>query len=114
MSYTDHIECPHCRRVIELEVDIDYNGLDDIQAVIKPLPTQDICPECLGLRPGDERVRAGMKCSVCAGEWMPTIMVCEDCQTDRDYCCDCNEGDLYKSPDLPGKEPYDTGRVPAL
>ena len=25
----------------------------------------------------------------------------DDCQADKDYCCDCNEGDLYKSPDQP-------------
>ncbi len=26
-----------------------------------------ICPECFQVRPGDERVKAGMKCGVCAG-----------------------------------------------
>lgn len=25
--------------------------------------------------------------------------ICEDCQRDRDRCCDCFEGDLYLSPD---------------
>ena len=29
---------------------------------------QEICPECGQERPGDERVKAGMKCSLCAGD----------------------------------------------
>ncbi len=26
---------------------------------------------------------------------------CDDCQQDKDYCCDCHKGNLYKSPDQP-------------
>lgn len=26
-------------------------------------------------------------------------LVCCDCQKDKDYCCDCCDGDLYVSPD---------------
>ena len=25
--------------------------------------------------------------------------MCYDCRVDRDYCCDCDRGDLYLSPD---------------
>lgn len=25
---------------------------------------------------------------------------CQDCRMDKDYCCDCTEGTLYKSPDI--------------
>jgi len=35
----------------------------------------EICPECGEVRPGDERVKAGMKCSVCAGEWIPDALL---------------------------------------
>ena len=37
MSYTDEIECPHCHKTIELEVEIEYGGDDDIYAVINPI-----------------------------------------------------------------------------
>ena len=25
----------------------------------------------------------------------------DDCQADKDYCCDCCDGSLYRSPDQP-------------
>jgi len=34
--YKDQIECPHCHKGIELEVDIEYGGIDDTYAVINP------------------------------------------------------------------------------
>jgi len=37
MSYTDKIECPHCHKAIEVEVDIEGMG-DDTYANINPLP----------------------------------------------------------------------------
>ena len=27
---------------------------------------------------------------------------CTDCQQDKDYCCDCDNGSLYISPDMVG------------
>lgn len=38
----------------------------------------EICPECGQVRPGDERVKAGMKCGICAGEWLPAAMGLEE------------------------------------
>ena len=33
-------------------------------------------------------------------EWKPgEEKICEDCRRDKDYCCDCVDGDLYISPD---------------
>jgi hypothetical protein len=26
---------------------------------------------------------------------------CQDCQQDKDYCCDCYNGGMYVSPDIP-------------
>jgi len=38
------------------------------EAMAKPQnPDMPICPECLQYRPDDERVKAGMKCGICAG-----------------------------------------------
>lgn len=37
MGYTDKIECPHCHKEIEVEVEIEYGGIDDINAVISPI-----------------------------------------------------------------------------
>ena len=37
MAYTDNIECPHCHETIELEIEIEYAGYDDIYAVMYPI-----------------------------------------------------------------------------
>jgi predicted amidophosphoribosyltransferase len=44
---------------------IDKKGFCEICGAPPDPPDPDRCPECLQLRPGDERVRAGMKCSFC-------------------------------------------------
>jgi hypothetical protein len=31
----------------------------------------------------------------------PLDDLCEECQKDKDYCCDCYDHSLYKSPDAP-------------
>lgn len=31
----------------------------------------------------------------------------DDCQQDKDYCCDCNNGDLYRFPDFVLKTFYE-------
>jgi len=40
MSYGDKIKCPHCKRDIELEVDIEGYG-DDAYANINAIPNQN-------------------------------------------------------------------------
>ena len=42
--------------------------------LVEEAKLKSICPECGEERPGDERVEAGMKCAVCAGEWMPDAL----------------------------------------
>lgn len=51
--------CGNCRK--ELEGDLG-----------KELKT-DVCPECLESRPGDERVKAGMKCGLCSYNETPAF-----------------------------------------
>jgi len=48
---------------------------DVLQEIIEEWRIEyEICDECLQVRPDDERVKAGMKCAVCAGEWIPAAM----------------------------------------
>ncbi len=37
------------------------------------------------------------------GDWYESKQ-CDDCMKDRDYCPDCCDGNLYKSPDSYGED----------
>jgi len=76
--------CPHYHNALDIGR-CDMDGMrgciyetdsqpycDTLQEIIQEWAVvYEICGECGQVRPGDERVKAGMKCAVCAGEWIP-------------------------------------------
>lgn len=76
-------DCPHYHGIPDGVGECDENEMrkcreelgQECVVFLQFLEEASVCLECFELRPGDERVEAGMKCAYCAGEWIPDTLL---------------------------------------